>query len=208
MKKLYHPNLVQVYTICSAEEPIYIITELMKHGSLLEYLQGDGKELTQSCLIDMAAQVASGMAYLESMNYIHRELAARNVLVGEYGEYLVCKVADFGLGHAINEHNREIEIRYHIKHLALEAVVHNQFTIKSDVWSFGIVLYEIITYGKSLYFGMATNQEVIEKLSQGYRMECPNNCPQPLYELMLNCWKEDPHSRPTFETLHWSLEDF
>ena len=83
MKKLRHPKLIQLYAVCTLEEPIYIITELMKNGSLLDFLQGKGRTLKLPQLIDMAAQIASGMAYLESQNYIHRDLAARNVLVGE-----------------------------------------------------------------------------------------------------------------------------
>ena len=95
-----HPNLIQLYAVCTKEEPIYMVCELMKHGSLLDYLRNDGRALDITRLIDMSAQVASGMAYLEAQSFIHRELAARNVLVGEN---LVCKVADFGLARLIDE---------------------------------------------------------------------------------------------------------
>ena len=100
MKKLIHPKLIQLYAICTKEDPIYIITELMKHGSLLEYLRGDGRSLQLPQLIDMGAQVASGMAYLEEKKYIHQDLAARNILVGKN---LICKVADFGLARVIDK---------------------------------------------------------------------------------------------------------
>lgn len=98
MKKLRNCKLIQLYAVCTVEEPIYIVTELMKNGSLLDYLQGKGKGLKLQQLIDMAAQIATGMAYLESQNYIHRDLAARNVLVADNN---VVKIADFGLARLI-----------------------------------------------------------------------------------------------------------
>ena len=107
MKKLRHPKLTQLYAVCTLEEPIYIITELMKYGSLLEYLQGKGKLLKLPQLIDMSAQVAAGMAYLESQNYIHRDLAARNVLVGDNN---IVKIADFGLARLIKEDEYEARV--------------------------------------------------------------------------------------------------
>ena len=206
MKKLRHPKLIQLYAVCTREEPIYIVTELMKHGSLLEHLRGDGRALKLPQLIDMCAQVASGMAYLEEQNYIHRDLAARNILVGDH---MICKVADFGLARVIDEDIYEAHTgaKFPIKWTAPEAALYNRFTIKSDVWSFGIVLYEIITYGRFPYPGM-TNAEVLEKIQTGYRMGAPQNCPQRLHEIMVDCWKEDPASRPTFETLQWQLEEF
>ena len=206
MKKLRHPKLIQLYAVCTEEEPIYIITELMKHGSLLDYLRNDGRGLQQTELIDMTAQVASGMAYLECQNYIHRDLAARNILVGEHN---ICKVADFGLARVIDEDIYEAHTgaKFPIKWTAPEAALYNRFTVKSDVWSFGIVLYEVITYGRFPYPGM-TNAEVLEKLPQGYRMGTPPNCPKELHEIMLECWREDSSSRPTFESLQWRLEEF
>ena len=100
MKNLRHPKIIQLYAICSREKPVYIITELMKHNSLLEYLHGEGRSTKLPQLIDMAAQVASGMAYLEVHNYIHRDLSARNILVGEH---LMCKVANFEMARVIKE---------------------------------------------------------------------------------------------------------
>ena len=152
MKKLRHPKLIQLYAVCTMEEPIYIITELMKNGSLLEFLQGKGRILKLPQLIDMAAQIASGMAYLESQNYIHRDLAARNVLVGENN---IVKIADFGLARLIKEDEYEARVgaRFPIKWTAPEAANYSKFSIKSDVWSFGILLTELVTFGRIPYPG-------------------------------------------------------
>eukprot|EP00096_Caligus_rogercresseyi_P009105 TRINITY_DN302_c0_g1_i2.p1 TRINITY_DN302_c0_g1~~TRINITY_DN302_c0_g1_i2.p1 ORF type:complete len:544 (+),score=182.00 TRINITY_DN302_c0_g1_i2:133-1764(+) len=206
MKKLRHPKLIQLYAVCTLEEPIYIITELMKHGSLLEFLQGKGRTLKLPQLIDMSAQIAAGMAYLESQNYIHRDLAARNVLVGDSN---IVKIADFGLARLIKEDEYEARVgaRFPIKWTAPEAANYSKFSIKSDVWSFGILLTELVTYGRIPYPGM-TNAEVLHQVEHGYRMQSPQGCPGGLYDIMLECWNKDPMKRPTFETLQWQLEDF
>lgn len=97
--------------------------------------------------------------------------------------------------------------QFPIKWTAPEAILYNRFTIKSDVWSFGILIYEIVTYGRFPYPGM-NNQQVLEAVPTGYRMPCPHNCPEKLYAIALECWKDDPDLRPTFETLEWTLEEF
>ena len=97
--------------------------------------------------------------------------------------------------------------QFPIKWTAPEAALYSRFTIKSDVWSFGILLYEIVTYGRFPYPGMS-NYEVLERVPQGYRMPCPSGCPEALYQIMIECWRDDPVSRPTFETLNWRLEEF
>ena len=152
------------------------------------------------------AQVAAGMAYLETQGYIHRDLAARNILVGDN---YICKVADFGLARLIedDEYTAQEGTKFPIKWTAPEAALYNRFTIKSDVWSFGILMMEIITKGRIPYPGM-TNAETLAQVERGYRMPIPANCPEPLYQIMENCWHKDPDRRPTFEYLQGLLEDY
>jgi fyn-related kinase len=207
MKKLQHEKLIQLYAVCTKGEPIYIVTELMKNGSLLDYLQkGEGRHMKLPQLIDVATQAAGGMAYLESQHYIHRDLAARNVLVSEGN---IVKIADFGLARVIidNEYTAREGAKFPIKWTAPEAALYNRFSIKSDVWSFGILMSELITHGRIPYPGM-TNGEVLAKVEQGYRMPPPPGCPDPLYQTMLDCWKPEPDERPTFEFLKYHLEDY
>ncbi|UJR16458.1 hypothetical protein I4U23_003360 [Adineta vaga] len=209
MKKLRHDKLVQLYAVCTEPEdqPIYIVTELMGNGSLLDYLRdGSGRDLKLPTLVDMAAQIAFGMAYLEHEHYIHRDLAARNVLVGENG---VVKIADFGLARIINEDQyvAKAGAKFPIKWTAPEAAIYGKFTIKSDVWSYGILLYELVTHGQVPYPGMA-NREVLDQIQRGYRMPRHENCPDKIYDYMLRCWDSSPDNRPTFEHLHLFFDDY
>ena len=207
MKKMQHANLVQLYAVCTKEEPVYIVTELMSKGALHSYLQTtEGGNLPLPEYIRMATQIAAGMEYIEREKYVHRDLAARNILVGDNN---VCKIADFGLARFIRETEYEARqgARFPIKWTAPEAATFSRFTIKSDVWSFGIVLYEIITKGGTPYHDM-TNAEVLSKIDKGYRMPQPPNCDAKYYNIMKECWHQEPTKRPTFETLHWKLNDY
>ncbi|XP_014899461.1 tyrosine-protein kinase yes [Poecilia latipinna] len=206
MKKLRHDKLVPLYAVVS-EEPIYIVTEFMGKGSLLDFLkEGDGKHLKLPQLVDMASQIADGMAFIERMNYIHRDLRAANILVADN---LVCKIADFGLARLIedNEYTARQGAKFPIKWTAPEAALYGRFTIKSDVWSFGILLTELVTKGRVPYPGMV-NREVLEQVDRGYRMPCPQGCPESLHEMMRQCWKKEPDERPTFEYIQSFLEDY
>ncbi|KAM8977359.1 tyrosine-protein kinase Lck [Pelodytes ibericus] len=206
MKQLQHPRLVRLHAVVT-QEPINIVTEYMENGCLVDYLKTpEGLKLTIYKLIDMSAQVAEGMAFLERKNYIHRDLRAANILVSES---VCCKIADFGLARLIQNdtYTAKEGAKFPIKWTAPEAINYGKFTIKSDVWSFGVLLTEIITYGRIPYPGM-NNPEVIDQLEHGYRMPPPEHCPKELYDLMLRCWKESPEERPTFEFLRSMLEDF
>ncbi|XP_023259815.1 tyrosine-protein kinase Lyn-like [Seriola lalandi dorsalis] len=207
MKTLQHDRLVRLYAVITKTQPIYIITEFMANGSLLDFLKSDdGSRQQLPKLIDFSAQIAEGMAYIEKKNYIHRDLRAANVLVSES---LLCKIADFGLARVIedNEYTAREGAKFPIKWTAPEAINYGSFTIKSDMWSFGVLIYEIITYGKIPYPGM-TKGEVMSSVQRGYRMPQPDSCPAELYDVMMCCWKNKPEDRPTFDYMQSVLEDF
>lgn len=213
MRQIHHPNLVLLYAVCTDKEPLYIVTEYMLNGSLQEFMRKDEEaaQLNLSAQVDIAAMVANGMSHLEERKFVHRDLAARNVLVGEKisGVPLV-KVGDFGLARVLMDediYEARTGAKFPIKWTAPEAAIKGAFTTKSDVWSFGVLLYEIVTKGQVPYPGMA-NREVVEQIERGYRMAQPPNCPNPLYELMLKCWDKDPSCRPTFEHLFHLFDDY
>lgn len=206
MKNMRHPNLVQLLGVCTREAPIYIITEFMTKGNLLDYLRNcDHDQINGFVLMYMATQICSAMSYLESRNYIHRDLAARNCLVSD--NHLV-KVADFGLTRRVQPgdiYTAHVGAKFPIKWTAPEGLAYNKFSSKSDVWSFGVLLWEIATYGMTPYPGVELS-DVFYTLNTGYRMGRPIGCPEPIYQLMQQCWSWEADDRPAFWELHEELQ--
>ena len=206
MKCMRHPNLVQLLGVCTRVAPIYIITEFMTKGNLLDYLRNcDHDTINGYVLMYMATQICSAMTYLESHDMIHRDLAARNCLVSD--NHLV-KVADFGLTRHVKldeVYTARQGAKFPIKWTAPEGLAFNKFTTKSDVWSFGVLLWEIATYGMTPYPGVELS-EVFYKLESGHRMGRPTGCPEPIHQLMQQCWEWKPDERPTFEILDDRLQ--
>ncbi|XP_004716093.1 tyrosine-protein kinase Srms [Echinops telfairi] len=204
LKSLRHERLIRLHAVCSAGEPVYIVTELMRKGNLQAYLGGpEGKALSLAHLLSFARQVAEGMGYLEEQRVVHRDLAARNVLVGEDQ---ACKVADFGLARLLKDdiYSPSSGTKIPVKWTAPEAANYRIYSQKSDVWSFGVLLFEVFTYGQCPYEGM-TNHETLQQISRGYRLPRPAACPAEVYTLMLECWRGNPEERPTFATLQEKL---
>ena len=208
MKSLCHSNVLKLCAIHTNElEGAYIITELME-TNLFQYLRQKAQSLQFSMLITMSLQVASGMAYLQKVKCIHRDLAARNILVGDG---LSCKIAGFNLAEIVVQDKvikADTNFKFPIKWTACETFKSypHESTSKSDVWSFGVLLWEIITYGCFPYPTM-TNAQVQKEVMNGYRMPCPSRSPDNLYMIMLKCWRDDPAERPSFEVLYHQLQE-
>ncbi|TGZ59032.1 hypothetical protein CRM22_009293 [Opisthorchis felineus] len=207
MQQLSHPNIIKLIGVVTRKEPRMIVTEFMHHGSLDKYLQGVGKSVRCCGLLRMLIDVCKGMKYLSGLGYVHRDLAARNILIDEKQ---ACKISDFGLARKIGE--KLVDDAYTltggkvpIRWTAPEAVIYRRFTIASDVWSFGIVSWEVFSYGQRPYWDW-TNQTVISMLERGYRLPCPEACPKEMHCLMLNCWSTETEKRPNFDKLGVYLE--
>ena len=206
LNKLSHPNILKFHGVCTADGPVYMVTELLQKGSLNNYLKDEARLLTDHALFNMAYQVACAMAYLEANNYVHRDLSTFRIQVGDNQ---ICKLADFRLAQANPEDiNLRTSVKFAVRWSAPEVFLKRQHSIKSDVWSFGVVLYSIVTYGKKPYEEIDTTEELIMQLEQGYQMPQPEWCPDELYSIMLSCWEMEPEGRPTFVEVQRKLRAF
>ncbi|XP_064356250.1 tyrosine-protein kinase Fer isoform X2 [Dromaius novaehollandiae] len=196
LKQYDHPNIVKLIGVCTQRQPIYIVMELVPGGDFLSFLRKKKDELKTKQLVKFSLDAASGMAYLESKNCIHRDLAARNCLVGESN---ILKISDFGMSRQEDDgvYSSSGLKQIPIKWTAPEALNYGRYTSESDVWSFGILLWETFSLGVCPYPGM-TNQQAREQVEKGYRMSAPQKCPEEIYKIMQRCWDYKPENRPKF----------
>ncbi|XP_044522891.1 cytoplasmic tyrosine-protein kinase BMX [Gracilinanus agilis] len=204
MMKLNHPKLVKFYGVCTKMYPIYIVTEYITNGCLLSYLKHHGKELQPFQLLEMCYNVCEAMAFLESHQFIHRDLAARNCLVDSD---LSVKVSDFGMTRYVldDQYVSSIGTKFPIKWSAPEVFHYSKYSSKSDVWAFGILMWEVFSLGKQPY-ELYDNRQVVTKVSQGYRLYRPQLASDNIYQIMYSCWHELPEKRPTFHQLLSSID--
>lgn len=201
MTSLRHPNLVQMIGVVFDWPSVCLVTEFMGKGSLVDYLRSRGRlHVTKRDHINFATDTCAGMAYLESKKVVHRDLAARNVLISDE---CTAKVSDFGL--ARDESFNQEGGKFPIKWTAPEALRQSKFSNKSDMWSFGILLWEIYSFGRVPYPRIPLS-DVVKHVEKGYRMEAPEGCPPEVYEMMRISWDLDPSRRPSFEEVLKRLE--
>uniref|UniRef100_A0A8C9WTU5 receptor protein-tyrosine kinase n=1 Tax=Scleropages formosus TaxID=113540 RepID=A0A8C9WTU5_SCLFO len=198
MGQFSHQNIIRLEGVVTKYKHAMIVTEYMENGALDSYLRDHDGELSSYQLVGMLRGIAAGMKYLSEMNYVHRDLAARNILVNGN---LECKVSDFGLSRVLEDDPEgtyttsggKIPIRW----TAPEAIAYRKFTSASDVWSFGIVMWEVMAFGERPYWDMS-NHEVMKAINEEFRLPAPMDCPSAVYQLMLQCWLQDRSKRPRF----------
>ncbi|XP_069371103.1 ephrin type-A receptor 7 isoform X6 [Paralichthys olivaceus] len=201
MGQFDHPNVVHLEGVVTRGKPVMIVIEYMENGSLDAFLRKHDGQFTVIQLVGMLRGIAAGMRYLADMGYVHRDLAARNILVNSN---LVCKVSDFGLSRVIDDDPEAVYTtsggKIPVRWTAPEAIQYRKFTSASDVWSYGIVMWEVMSYGERPYWDMS-NQDVIKAIEEGYRLPAPMDCPPGLHQLMLDCWQKDRAERPKFDQI-------
>ncbi|XP_032437831.1 ephrin type-B receptor 4b-like isoform X2 [Xiphophorus hellerii] len=200
MGQFQHPNIIHLEGVITTSCPVMILTEFMENGALDSFLRVNDGQFTPIQLVGMLRGIAAGMKHLADMSFVHRDLAARNILVNAN---LVCKVSDFGLSRFLTENSSDptytssLGGKIPIRWTAPEAIAYRKFTSASDVWSYGIVMWEVMSYGERPYWDMS-NQDVINAIEQDYRLPPPPDCPAALHSLMLDCWQTERANRPRF----------
>ncbi|KAK2176110.1 hypothetical protein NP493_682g00005 [Ridgeia piscesae] len=212
LASLQHDHIVAFYGISRDSQPMMMIFEYLENGDLNKFLRSHGpdaeftgktsgevKILTVPELLHVASHIAMGMAYLASQHFVHRDLATRNCLVGTQ---LIVKIGDFGMSrdvystdyYRVGGHTTMLPVRW----MPPESILYRTFTVESDVWSYGVVLWEIFSYGKQPWYELS-NHEVIQQVQTGRFLECPRFCQEEIYKIMLGCWKRQPADRLTMK---------
>ncbi|XP_059055085.1 epidermal growth factor receptor isoform X1 [Achroia grisella] len=205
MASVEHPNLLQLLAVCMTNQ-MMLITQLMPLGCLLDYVRMHKEKIGSKAFLNWCTQIARGMAYLEEKRLVHRDLAARNVLVQTPN---CVKITDFGLAKLLDINEDEYKAaggKMPIKWLALECIQHRIFTHKSDVWAFGVTIWEILSYGARPYENISA-RNVPELIENGLKLPQPNICTLDIYCIMVSCWMLDADSRPTFKELSDTFAD-
>uniref|UniRef100_A0A7N6BJD3 Tyrosine-protein kinase n=1 Tax=Anabas testudineus TaxID=64144 RepID=A0A7N6BJD3_ANATE len=205
MMNLSHPKLVQLYGVCTQHKPIYIVTEFMELGCMLNFLRQRRGSFTLGSLLSICLDVSEGMEHLECNGFIHRDLAARNCLVNEA---LVVKVSDFGMARYVldNQYTSSSGAKFPVKWSPPEVFNFSRYSSKSDVWSFGVLMWEVFTEGR-MPFEPHQNHEVVTLVTQGHRLYRPKMATAEIYEIMQLCWHERPEERPSFSQLCMMIAD-
>lgn len=220
LTNLQHANIVRFYGVSTDGDPLMILFEYMEHGDLNNFLRDRGPDrsvldpgakpvapLTRADLLKISTQVAAGMEYLASQHFVHRDLATRNCLVGDM---LVVKIGDFGMSRDVYSTDYYRVGRHTmlpIRWMPPESILYRKFTVESDVWSFGVVLWEIFSFGKQPWYELS-NHEVIQQVTSGKLLTKPDGCPEEIYQMMLTCWNTQPQDRCPIKLLHSQLEHF
>uniref|UniRef100_A0A8D3C6G8 receptor protein-tyrosine kinase n=1 Tax=Scophthalmus maximus TaxID=52904 RepID=A0A8D3C6G8_SCOMX len=218
MSRLRDPNIVRLLAVCVDTDPLCMITEYMENGDLNQFLSSVSlsvvpSTLSYSKLIGMAVQIASGMKYLSSLNFVHRDLATRNCLVGK--NYTI-KIADFGMSRNLyrgDYYRIQGRAVLPIRWMSWESILLGKFTMASDVWAFGVTLWEILTLCKEQPYSQLSDEQVIENTGEFFRdqgkqvyLPKPPCCPERVYtDLMLSCWRRNAKQRPSFQEMHTQL---
>ncbi|GCB69656.1 hypothetical protein scyTo_0001098 [Scyliorhinus torazame] len=196
MGQFDHSNIIRLEGVITRGKPMMIVVEYMGNAVLDSFLRKHEGQFTVIQLIGMLCGIASGMKYLSEMGYIHKILAAHKILVNSN---LVCKVAGFRQAHEekVDSVFTTMGGKATVLWAAPEAIQYHRYSTASDVWSFGIVMWEVMSYGERPYWDMS-NQDVIKAVEDGFRLSAPMNCPSRLHQLMLECWQKDRNDRPKF----------